>query len=80
MAAKKYIVKVENNPNFTGIDAGNVAFANGTATISDERMASWFNEHDGYSVEEIVEKPAEEGASEDNAEAPKKGRKSKETE
>jgi len=53
MAEKTYIVKTTNIPNFTGIDAGNVAFANGTATITDARMASWFDEHDGYFVEEV---------------------------
>lgn len=50
---KKYLVKVVTNPTFTGIDAGNVAFANGEAIISSERMASWFMEHEGYSVEAI---------------------------
>ena len=54
---KKYIVKVVTNPDFTGIDAGNVAFAHGEATISDERMVSWFQEHEGYEVAELpVEK------------------------
>lgn len=29
--AKKYIIKVETNPSFCGIDAGGVQFANGQA-------------------------------------------------
>lgn len=52
MAGKNYIIRTTNIPNFTGVDAGSVAFANGTATISDTRMVEWFREHDGYSVEE----------------------------
>lgn len=51
----KYIVKTTNIPDFTGIDAGGVAFANGSATVEDARMASWFREHDGYDVEEVEE-------------------------
>ena len=50
---KSFVVKNVNNPNFCGEDAGGVQFANGEATISDGRMASWFTEHDGYSVEEV---------------------------
>lgn len=51
----KYIVKTTNIPDFTGIDAGGVAFANGSATVEDARMASWFREHDGYDVEKVEE-------------------------
>lgn len=58
MAVKTYVVKVVSNPGFTGIDAGNVAFANGEAIINDERMADWFREHEGYSVEEVAKKAA----------------------
>lgn len=55
-AAKKkrtWNVKVKSNPAFCGVDAGNIQFANGVATISDERMASWFMEHEGYEVTEV---------------------------
>lgn len=59
MAAKKktkgYIITVKNNPNFVGIGAGGVQFANGKAKIASERMAAWFNEHEGYEVKEITE-------------------------
>lgn len=55
-----YIVKTTNIPDFTGIDAGNVAFANGIAITTDARMAAWFREHDGYEVTEQVEEPTEE--------------------
>lgn len=58
MAAKKekqYIVTVKNNPNFCGIGAGGVQFANGEATKVSERMAAWFREHDGYDVKEAKE-------------------------
>lgn len=51
MAAKKtFIVKVKNNPNFCGIGAGGAQFANGEARISNERLANWFKEHEGYTV------------------------------
>ena len=48
--AKKWVVKVQNNPNYVGIGAGGVQFANGTATVESERMADWFREHLGYEV------------------------------
>lgn len=56
---KKYLIKVTSNPTFTGYDAGNVAFANGEAIITSERMASWFMEHEGYEVTEIKEDKTE---------------------
>ena len=56
----KYIIKTTNIPDFTGIDAGNIAFANGVAVTTNARMAAWFKEHDGYEVEEEVEEPTEE--------------------
>lgn len=46
----KYIVEVKNNPNFCGIGAGGVQFANGKATVESERLANWFKEHPGYTV------------------------------
>lgn len=49
---KAWLVKVRNNPGFCGIGAGGVQFANGQAMIESERMASWFREHNGYSVTE----------------------------
>jgi hypothetical protein len=51
----KYIVTTTNRTNYTGVDAGGVAFANGEATITDDRMAAWFREHEGYAVETIEE-------------------------
>lgn len=48
--AKKYLVKVDSNPNYCGIGAGGVQFANGQAVIESERMAAWFREHNGYTV------------------------------
>lgn len=50
--AKRYIVKVKNNPEFCGIGAGGVQFSNGEAKVTSERMASWFKEHNGYEVQE----------------------------
>ncbi len=49
---KKWLVKVNNSPSYCGIGAGGVQFANGQALIESERMASWFTEHDGYTVTE----------------------------
>ena len=58
MAAKKaktkaYIVTVKNNPQFVGVGAGGVQFAQGKAEIKSERMAKWFKEHNGYDVKEV---------------------------
>ena len=50
-----YKIKTTNIEDFTGIDAGGVAFANGEAKITDARMAEWFREHEGYAVERIDE-------------------------
>lgn len=52
---KKYVVTVKNNPNFVGIGAGGVQFAQGKAEVASERMANWFREHPGYEVAEVVE-------------------------
>lgn len=52
-AAKKvssWLVKVKNNPDFCGVGAGGVQFADGQATVTSERMADWFAEHEGYEV------------------------------
>lgn len=49
---KTYTVTVKNNPNFVGIGAGGVQFANGKAEGVNERMAAWFREHPGYEVTE----------------------------
>lgn len=50
---KTYVVKVDKNPEFCGEGAGGAHFAHGQATINSERLASWFEEHDGYTVEEV---------------------------
>ena len=62
MAAKKaktYVVTVKNNPNFVGIGAGGVQFAQGKAEITSDRMAAWFREHPGYEVKEVADKGGE---------------------
>lgn len=45
-----WLIKVKNNPDFCGIGAGGVQFANGKAVITSKRMADWFTEHEGYEV------------------------------
>ena len=52
---KTYIVSVDNNPEYCGIGAGGAQFAHGKATITNDRLASWFNERDGYTVTEAKE-------------------------
>ena len=47
-----WVVQVKNNPNFCGIGAGGVQFANGKAVVDSGRMAEWFREHDGYEVKD----------------------------
>lgn len=69
---KTYIVTVKDNPEYCGVGAGGAQFAHGRATISDERMASWFQEHEGYTVTEVTDKS---GSSGNNS-----GNKKKETE
>lgn len=54
---KTFIVTVKNNKNFCGVGAGGAQFANGQATVTNERLANWFKEHEGYTVKE--EKAAE---------------------
>ena len=56
--AKKYIIKVENNPAYVGIGAGGVQFANGQAIINESPLVNWYKEHAGYVVEEVKEKAA----------------------
>lgn len=51
--AKTYIVTVNDNPNFCGIGAGGAQFAQGKATVTNERLANWFRVHDGYTVTEL---------------------------
>lgn len=50
--SKQWVVTVKNNPNYCGVGAGGVQFANGKAVIQSERMVNWFKEHDGYDVKE----------------------------
>lgn len=52
---KKYLVEVTGNPQYCGICAGGVQFANGKAEIPEGRMVEWFKEHEGYKVTEITE-------------------------
>lgn len=66
----KYIIKVETNPSFCGIDAGGVQFANGQAIIEECPLLNWFKEHEGYSVE-TVEENTEEKATAKKAAAKK---------
>lgn len=49
---KTWVVKVTKNPEYCGVGAGGIQFANGQATIKSARMAAWFKEHDGYEVVE----------------------------
>ena len=49
---KNYVIKVTTNPDYCGIGAGGVQFANGEAHITSERMAEWFREHEGSEVTE----------------------------
>lgn len=58
----KYIIKVETNPTFCGIDAGGVQFANGQAVIEECPLLNWFREHEGYSVEAVAEEADKEAA------------------
>lgn len=58
--AKKYVIEVENKPNYCGEGAGGAQFAHGKAVIDNERLADWFNAHKGYIVTEV--KDAEEAA------------------
>ena len=60
----KYIIKVETNPTFCGIDAGGVQFANGQAIIEECPLLNWVREHEGYSVEAVAEEAAEAVAEE----------------
>lgn len=53
---KTWTVKVDSNPDFCGVGAGNAQFAHGEAVINDPRLAAWFKRHKGYTVNE--NKPA----------------------
>ena len=68
---KSYIITVDGNPQYCGVGAGGAQFAHGQATITDDRMASWFQEHEGYTVKEIT--TADDGASGGSATAAKSG-------
>lgn len=50
--SKEYTIVVKSNPNFCGIGAGGVHFANGQAVILEGRLVDWFREHEGYEVAE----------------------------
>ncbi len=52
MKEKSWMVKINNNPDYCGVGAGGIQFANGQALIKSERMAAWFKEHKGYVVVE----------------------------
>ena len=52
ISTKKWRITVDSAPTYCGIGAGGVQFANGQAVIDSERMASWFKEHEGYTVTE----------------------------
>jgi len=53
-AVKSYRVTVDSNPGYCGTDVCGIQFSNGQAETSNERAVSWFNEHNGYTVEEIA--------------------------
>lgn len=46
-------IKVDTNPNYCGVGACGVHFAHGEAVTDSARAASWFAEHEGYSVEQV---------------------------
>lgn len=50
---KTFVVTVDDKPNYCGKGAGGAQFAQGKATITNERLASWFKEHKGYTVKEV---------------------------
>ena len=62
---KKYLIEVETNPTFCGIDAGGVQFAHGQAVIGEGTMVNWFLEHDGYKVTEITDASGQADATTD---------------
>lgn len=88
MARKKdktYIISVEKNAEYCGEGAGGAQFARGKATITSDRLANWYKEHDGYKVEEVkasesAEAPdkKEDKAAEKVAEKAEKAEESKE--
>lgn len=69
MAAAKKVEQVEQAPKkykitspikgFVGIGAGGVQFAYGHAEVNEGWVCDWYREK-GYTVEEIVEKAADE--------------------
>lgn len=50
--SKTFIITVDGNHDFCGEGAGGAQFAHGKAVVTSERIANWFKEHEGYSVEE----------------------------
>lgn len=50
---KTYKVTVNKNPGYCGEGAGGAQFAHGSALITSNRLAAWFREHEGYTVEEV---------------------------
>ena len=69
MAAAKKVEQVEQAPKkfkitspikgYVGIGAGGVQFAYGQAVVNEGWVCDWYKEK-GYTVEEIVEKAADE--------------------
>ena len=51
---KTYKVTATGNSGYCGEGAGGAQFAHGEALITNERLAEWFKEHDGYKVEEVA--------------------------
>lgn len=51
----KYRIKVTANPDFCGVGAGGVQFANGEAVIGKSALVNWYREHKGYEVMEEKE-------------------------
>lgn len=50
---KQYKIEVTGKPNYCGIGAGGVQFANGSAVIGESSLVNWFKEHKGYTVTEV---------------------------
>lgn len=63
-----YQIEVTSNPNYCGVGAGNIQFANGKAKTQRERIANWYRGHKGYKVTEVQEEVTAPDEPEENTE------------
>lgn len=49
-----YEITIDSNPNYCGIGAGGLQFANGLAVVKEGTLCNWYKEHDGYTVSEAI--------------------------